>query len=203
MTFTNLTQFIKVRAARSERYIVAISGAPASGKSTLAADLVTWFGHSAAVLPMDGFHLHNDALIELGLFHRKGAPETFDAEGFVYLMRNLRQRNRVSFPTFDRETDRTIPAGGCIGVRTRIVLVEGNYLLLNIRPWSDLAEIFDLTVSLDVSRETLVHRLIMRWRDHGLSDLEARMRALGNDIKNADFMAKHSRMPDLVLRTEA
>ncbi len=77
VTFADLAQIIKGRAARSDRYIVAIAGAPASGKSTLAADLARRFGHSAAVLPMDGFH----PLVRWGCFTAKGAPETFDAGG--------------------------------------------------------------------------------------------------------------------------
>ena len=89
-TATDLARIIKTRAAGQERILVAIAGAPGSGKSTLAANLATRLGPMAEVLPMDGFHLDNARLRQMGLFHRKGAPETFDAESFVKLLRTIR-----------------------------------------------------------------------------------------------------------------
>ncbi len=203
VTFADLAGIIEARAVGTDRLLVAVAGPPASGKSTLAASLAAHLGDCAAVLPMDGFHLDNDDLEQMGLLHRKGAPETFDAVGFVRLLRKLRGAKRATFPTFDREADRTVPDGGQIDDSTRIVLVEGNYLLLDMAPWSELAEVFDLTVRLDVSREALAHRLVTRWRDHGLSEAEARKRAFGNDMKNADFVTESSRRPDMVLRADA
>ncbi|MBT8460652.1 MAG: phosphoribulokinase [Boseongicola sp.] len=201
ITGTALVCEIEARASGRDRILVGIAGPPGSGKSTLATHLAARLGASAAVLPMDGFHLDNERLRQMGLLHRKGAPETFDAAGFVRLLGNVRSEGAVSFPTFDREADRTIPDAGHIDKETRIVLVEGNYLLLNIPPWSDLSDLFDLTVRLDGSTEELESRLITRWRDHGLSPAEARARALENDMKNVNFVTENSLSPDFFLQT--
>ncbi len=202
-TAAELVRTIERRAEGNNRILVAVVGPPGSGKSTLAADIVARIGPSASVLPMDGFHLDNDRLRQMQLFHRKGAPETFDAEGFVNLMRRILAGGDVSYPTFDREADQTVPDAGRIGSDTRIVVVEGNYLLLNTPPWSALAALFDLTVRLDVPRDVLKARLIARWRDHGLAPADAEARAVGNDMVNADFVLANSSAPDFIMTTEA
>jgi len=200
ITPETLVQRIKTLSGQ-DRKLIAIAGAPGSGKSTLAEDLAHQLGPTAAVMPMDGFHLDNDTLHAMELFHRKGAPETFDADGFVALIKRLRGDDTVPYPTFDRDADRTVPDGGQINETTRIVLVEGNYLLLNQFPWDSLAGLFDMTVRLVVNHETLAARLITRWIDHGLSPENARDRALGNDMVNVRYVDAHSFDPDYVIRS--
>ena len=200
ITPETLVQRIKALSGQG-RKLIAIAGAPGSGKSTLAEDLAHQLGPTAAVMPMDGFHLDNDTLHAMELFHRKGAPETFDADGFVALIKRLRGEDTVPYPTFDRDADRTVPDGGQINETTRIVLVEGNYLLLNQSPWDSLAGLFDMTVRLVVDHETLAARLITRWIDHGLSPENARDRALGNDMVNVRYVDAHSFDPDYVIRS--
>ena len=194
-----LLELIKARAEGRARYLVAIAGAPASGKTTLAAELAAKLGPCASVLPMDGFHLENSVLQERGLLARKGAPETFDAQGFVELLARVRRTPEVRYPTFDRQADCTRPERGLVSASTRIVLVEGNYLLLRTAPWAALEGLFDLTVSLEVARDELERRLIARWLKYGLPPEAARARALDNDMKNADFVAAHARAADIVL----
>jgi len=193
---------IKARAVGEKRFLVAVAGPPGSGKSTLAENLVARLGPSAAVVPMDGFHLDNDKLQKMGLLERKGAPETFDAEGFVSLIRTLRSKLDVTFPTFDRESDITIPCGGHIDKGTSIVVIEGSFLLLKTPTWSELAELFDLKVQLEVARKELEARLVKRWLDHGFPVAEARARALGNDMRNVDFVTNYSLAPDFSIRPE-
>lgn len=203
MTISTLPEIlneIETRAEEAGRLVVALAGPPASGKSTLAAGLAKSLGPHAAVLPMDGFHLENDQLRQMGLLHRKGAPETFDALGFVALIGRLRGDGVVHYPTFDRETDCTVPDGGQIGAATRIILVEGNYLLLKTPPWDRLAGLFDMSVHLQVGRGELESRLIARWIEHGLPPDAARARAMSNDMKNADFVVAHSYDADFTLR---
>ena len=200
ITPETLVQRIKALSGQG-RKLIAIAGAPGSGKSTLAEDLADQLGPTAAVMPMDGFHLDNDTLHAMDLFHRKGAPETFDADGFVSLIKRLRDKDTVPYPTFDRDADRTVPDGGQINETTRIVLVEGNYLLLNQSPWDSLAGLFDMTVRLVVDHETLAARLITRWIDHGLSPENARDRALGNDMVNVRYVDAHSFDPDYMIRS--
>lgn len=196
-----LIQEIEAYATRKWRVLIAIAGPPGSGKSTFAAKLETRLGPSAAVMPMDGFHLENEQLEHMGLLHRKGAPETFDSEGFVDLVRRLRNEHVISYPTFDREADKTVPDGGLIGEDTKIVLVEGNYLLVSSPPWAALAPLFDLKVRLQVNLDEIEARLISRWLDHGLGPHEARSRALGNDMQNVHFVEENSRAPDFMLST--
>ena len=195
-----LVREVRKRAIEHERILVAVAGPPGSGKSTLAENLAERLGPSAAVLPMDGFHLDNSTLRQMDLFDRKGAPETFDASGFVALVRELRSNKDLFYPTFDREADSTVPRGGQIGKQTNVVVVEGNYLLLDNPPWSELADLFDLTVSIDVDRDVLESRLIKRWLDHGLSEADAEARALSNDMRNVEFVTNNSRASDFVIQ---
>lgn len=194
-----IIEAIDARAGQ-DRVLVGIAGAPGSGKSTLASDLAARLGDTAAVLPMDGFHLDNATLDGMGLLHRKGAPQTFDGRGFVHLVQALRNHETVRYPIFDRSQDRTVPDGGEIHAGIRTVLIEGNYLLLRSRPWADLQDLFDLTVFLDIPRETLQGRLVSRWLDHGLEPAAALARAEGNDMKNADLVCSGSVRADITLR---
>lgn len=201
ITIESLLEEIERKTATDERIIVAISGPPGSGKSTLACQLATRIGSTAAVLPMDGFHLDNSDLREMGMWHRKGAPETFDAHGFVALIRKVAMQPTVSFPTFDRQADKTVPNGGQIEAHVRVVFVEGNYLLLNQPGWSELACLFDLTVGLDVDLGELESRLVQRWLTHGLTKHAAEARARENDLRNAEVIVSKSRIPDFLIST--
>lgn len=200
---SNLVVRIKTLAKVRARILVGVAGAPGSGKSTLAEALVDDLGPEACVLPMDGFHLPNKTLVERGLLARKGAPETFDADGFIALLRKVRSTPEVTYPTFDRTLDATVPDAGVICAGTRIVVAEGNYLLLKAAPWSETAACLDLSVQLDVPRDTLEARLIQRWRDHGHSEEAAILRARGNDLRNADVVLTASRPADVTLRQSA
>lgn len=187
------------------RIVVAIAGPPGSGKSTLAEKVVAAINGrdgpgTAALLPMDGFHLDNADLDARGLRAVKGAPQTFDAAGFVALVRRVRTATGdLRYPLFDRGLDRTLPDEGHLAAATSVVVCEGNYLLLRTAPWTDLAPLFDLTVMLSVPMPVLRDRLVARWRDHGLPDADAEARANGNDIPNAQTVIAESAPADIVL----
>lgn len=189
-----------------QRRLVAIAGPPGSGKSTLAAHVVQSvnrsIGVAATLLPMDGFHLDNDTLDARALRAVKGAPETFDAEGFVALLRKVRQGGvDLRYPLFDRAQDRTLPEAGLLPADTPLVVVEGNYLLLQQGAWTGLNALFDLTVMLAPELAEIEARLIARWLDHGLPPAEAEARARGNDLVNARIVVAQSAEPDLRLGT--
>lgn len=170
------------------RKLVAIAGAPASGKSLLGAalrDALCNKGVRAELVPMDGFHLDNRILDLCGLRARKGAPETFDVAGFISLVRRLRYEDDVYYPLFDRARDLSIAGAGVITSDCEIVIIEGNYLLFDADPWSDLAGRWDLSIWLNTPEEVIVRRCIDRWLSHGFDRDAARQRAEGNDLINA------------------
>lgn len=189
------------------RILVAIAGPPGAGKSTLSSQICRRLdrdGHRAAIVPMDGFHLDNAILRDRNLLHRKGAPETFDAGGFVELVRDLRAGNTpVAVPEFDRESDRVKEAAMSIAPACRVVLLEGNYLLLDRQPWTQLQSLFDLSVFIKAPEPVLRRRLIQRWLDLGHAPHDAERRANGNDIPNATLVLEHSVPADVTLVFES
>lgn len=177
-----------VLSQESDRYLVAITGAPGCGKSTLASELARRLnaqGRKSIVVPMDGFHLDNGILEARGLRPRKGAPETFDAPGFLRLIRALKTGGEVFAPIFDRTRDLAIAGAVAVPAAARVVIVEGNYLMFDEPPWSELAGLWDLSVRLDVPMPELRARLIHRWLSLNYSSAVATRRAEGNDIPNA------------------
>ncbi|KGJ02387.1 fructokinase [Paracoccus halophilus] len=177
------------------RRVIAILGAPGSGKSTLAARVVAALD-GAALVPMDGFHLDDRLLSADGLLQRKGAPETFDAAGFLSLIGRLKAGGEVVHPVFDRSREQAIAGAARVRADTRLVVVEGNYLLLDRAPWRDLAGLWDLSVMLDVPMAELRRRLTARWRGFGKSpgEVEAHLR---NDLANAETVLRESLGADM------
>lgn len=196
----------QIRAAprSGKRRLVALAGAPASGKSTLAdalSDALRATGCAAMVVPMDGFHLHNQILIDRGLLDRKGAPETFDAAGFVHLIERLHTEEEVFFPLFDRARDIAIAGAGLVDRTCDTVIVEGNYLLFDAPVWRDLQQHWDLSFRLDVPIDVLKARLEARWLAHGLSQSQAEARAAQNDLANAKLVAQAALTADGIIST--
>ncbi len=183
------------------RRIVAISGAPASGKSTLSAILAEEIPN-ACVVPMDGFHRSNDDLERHGLLSRKGAPQTFDVTGFLDVVRALNGEGEVGFPTFDRNLDCVIENGGVVRKSDTTVLVEGNYLLLKLPPWSEGNLMWALSIFIHVPRSILKKRLIERWQKHGHSPEEAENRVVQNDMRNANLIVENRFPADLIVNEE-
>lgn len=187
------------RAARAERFIVAIAGPPGSGKSTLAERLHEVLP-GAAVVSMDGFHFDDAVLNRRGLRSRKGAPETFDYAGFAALLRRIRASEpEIAIPLFDRSMELSRAGASIVGSDAKFVLVEGNYLLLDEEPWSALAGLFDFTIFVDVPRFELERRLMERWRGHGKSDDDARAWIASNDLPNIERVLARRSKADLVL----
>lgn len=187
------------------RVLVAMCGGPASGKSTLSAEVARRMNgqrRKTVVVPMDGFHLDNAILEERGLRPRKGAPETFDAQGFVNLVSRISQGGEVFYPTFDRARDISIAGSGVVPHDAEVVLVEGNYLMFDEDPWRSLAAIWDYTVRLDVPLADLRARLIQRWLNHGLSRAAATRRAESNDIPNSERVIAKALPVDLTLTNQ-
>ena len=201
---TALADTIHEMRENQTRVLVAVAGAPASGKSTLAAEVAKRLRLQrcpAEVVPMDGFHLDNAILEARGLKPRKGAPETFDAQGFVLTIQRLRDNKEVIVPLFDRQRDIAIAGATAVPADCPVVIVEGNYLLFDEYPWAQLAPLWDVTAYIDVPMADLRSRLIQRWLNHGLSRTAATKRAEGNDIPNAQRVIDRALPADLILTT--
>ena len=188
------------------RRFVAVAGPPACGKSTLSAALVAGLreaGLGAGLVAMDGFHLDNAILDARGLRARKGAPETFDLNGFAALLARLNSPQEVIAPTFDRARDVSVGASTIISADVTHVVVEGNYLLLDCPGWRDLSRLWDVSVSLAAPFDVLKERLVQRWLDHGLSARDALAKASENDLPNAKLVCDHSLPADIVISSTA
>lgn len=201
MTPADLADLIRARAAgHNGRFLTALAGPPGSGKSTLAAAVVDAMGAGAKAVPMDGFHYDDAILNARGARARKGAPDTFDVAGFAHLLQRLRVEDEVAIPVFDRSLELSRGSAEIVGPEDRLLVVEGNYLLLKERPWSDLWRQFDVTVWIDVPEAELDRRLLDRWAHYGKSPEAARAWIDGNDMPNIRRTIANSRTADVVIR---
>ena len=198
-----LAEHIITHAGAAKRFLVAIAGPPGSGKSTLAEEIAGELaarGESAAVVPMDGFHMDNAVLEEKRLLERKGAPQTFDIRGLLDILKALHQGDEeVLVPLFDRARELSIAAARAVPVHTRFILIEGNYLLLDEPGWMDLAEAIDLSVMLAPPENVLEERLLRRWLDLSLAPDTAREKVVQNDLPNGRLVRTRSRKADVTL----
>ena len=201
-TLDEVTGIIGRRAASVPRVIIGLAGQPGSGKSTVAAHVVSLLGPSAQVLPVDGFHLPQAQLVELGRRDRMGAPDTFDVAGFVAVVRGLRQGGSLDVPGFDRVIEEPVPGDLSIAADTRIVLVEGNYLLYEQDGWQTSVGLLDLRLYLDVDPLVRRERLIARHIHFGKSPAAAREWALGPDEANARLIVATAGRADYVVRLD-
>jgi pantothenate kinase len=183
-------------AAPGRRILVGIAGSPGAGKSTIADAVVEHLNlavaQQAALLPMDGFHLPQARLVELGRRDRMGAPDTFDVPGFVSLLDALTaptafgpHGTAVFAPGFDRTVEEAVPNAITIGPEYSVVVVEGNYLLLDTDGWAEVAPTLNLTFFVALPRVIRHQRLIDRHVRFGKSREDAERWSLGTDERNA------------------
>jgi pantothenate kinase len=174
------------------RVLLGLAGAPAAGKSTLARRLVGGVNgrlgaDTAAYVPMDGFHLANAQLDRLGLRGRKGAPETFDIDGYLHLLRRLRStRERpVYAPEFDRRLDEPVAAALVVPTSARLVVTEGNYLADDGDGWSEVRDLLDELWYVETPRRLRERRLLHRHVRGGRSQEEAMAFIAASERPNA------------------
>ncbi|WP_374428496.1 nucleoside/nucleotide kinase family protein [Tabrizicola sp.] len=203
---SRLADLLETQAASGGRVIAAIAGAPGSGKSTLADKLVGKLNARqpglAAVLPMDGYHYDDLYLVPAGLRPRKGAPMTFDVGGLYHTLKRLRalDEDEVAVPVFDRKIEIARAGARLIPKDTPVIVVEGNWLLLNQSPWDRLRPMFDVTVMVEVPEHVLRARLRGRWERLGLSEPEIVEKLEENDLPNGRWVRDGSIPADHVIR---
>ena len=184
-----------VEAVGSHR-IVGIAGAPGAGKSTIAADLVAALP-SAVLLPMDGFHLPQVRLIELGRRDRMGAPDTFDVDGLIATLEAVKNSGgTVLAPDFDRAIEEPVPDSIEIRPEFSTVVVEGNYLL----HWPEVRHLLDVSLFVDLDHDVRIERLVARHIRYGKTPDAARAWSLGPDERNALLVGATARLADHVIR---
>ena len=185
---------------KDRRTFLAIAGAPGSGKSTLVERVAKAIaaqsddGPFVAVLPMDGFHYDDSILKARGRHQWKGAPDTFDVSGLRSTLIRLADPSEGSMavPVFDRELEVSRGSARIIPQSVQLVLVEGNYLLLDEEPWRSLHPMFDLKVMIDVPEEELARRLRKRWEHYGLNESQIASKLDDNDLPNGRTVREKS-----------
>lgn len=200
-----LVDEIVARFDRSRRFLIAIAGPPGAGKSTLAEHVVPALNAKLAdapaiIVPMDGFHYDDGLLDARGLRAKKGAPDTFDADGFLALIRRLKaETTPIAIPVFDRALEISRGSARIVEPQHRLLVIEGNYLLLNRPIWRELRPLFDFTIFLRPDLATIERRLIDRWLGYGLAHDAAIAKAHGNDLVNAKLVLEESLKADITI----
>lgn len=192
-----LVERARTLIVRGERRLLGITGAPAAGKSTLAGSVTAALAPQAVLVPMDGFHLAATQLRRLGRLDRKGAPDTFDAAGYLALLRRLRDRTEdvVYAPEFRREIEEPIAGAIAVPRNVPLVITEGNYLL----HWRDVRALLDEVWFVDLDEPTRLARLVERHMAYGRTRAEAERRAHGSDQRNAELIMATRAGADLIV----
>ena len=193
---------LRRRLVRGTRTILGIAGAPGSGKSTFAAWLQEQFSPGASVVvPMDGFHLGNAIIEGTPLRQRKGAIDTFDAGGYLSLLRRLSLRDEavVYAPEFRRTLDEPVAASIAVPAEVQLVITEGNYLLADQEPWKDVRAQLDEVWFLETPPALRLQRLVERHVSFGMEREAAVAWATGPDEANARLIQATRPAADRVL----
>jgi pantothenate kinase len=205
LTFDDLVHRARALPQGGRRAILGIAGSPGSGKSTLAEHLVRelngtgepWVAH----VPMDGFHLADAELERLGRRDRKGAPDTFDAAGYAALLRRLRDEpdDVVYAPAFERVLEQPVAGAIPVPATARLVITEGNYLLLDTGAWRRVRPLLDEVWFCEPPERERVRRLVARHERFGKTHEEAVAWVSRSDERNAELVAATRGRADLIV----
>lgn len=200
-----LERAISLTEAENTRVIIGLVGKPGAGKSTLSSYLLKKLPKETTVLvPMDGFHLSNAQLALLGRSNRKGAPDTFDSNGYVELLNRIKTNlsDDIYFPIFHRDIEESISAEGVIKQQTSLILTEGNYLLLKSDGWNRVADFLTESWFIDIDHDIRMSRLVARHIKFGKDPNLAHAWANGTDARNAEIVEATRELADLIIQID-
>ena len=175
----------------SPRSIIGIVGKPGAGKSTVVSEIEKRFDPSqVCVIPMDGYHLSNETLIELGRRDRKGAPDTFATKAFISLISKVKNDHTSEhrFPIFHREIEASKKDEGIVPIGAKVIVIEGNYLFSEEHNWNGVFPLLDHTWFIEIDNEVRMQRLIARHVKYGKTPEEAEYWSRGSDEANAQYI---------------
>lgn len=188
--------------ARPGRRVLGIAGGPGVGKSTLAVRLVECLGPVAAYVPMDGFHMKQAKLEAIGTAADKGMPHTFEGTAFAEFLAALKAATEpMAGPGYSRKIEDVVEDAFTVPADARLLVIEGNYLLLGTAPWWRVRPLLDRAVFIEVDRELVRARLMKRHGEEGLFT-EERNRAHVErvDLANYDLVMRSASQADVVIR---
>lgn len=201
-----LGEQIRAEAAKAHhRVLIGLAGGPGVGKSTLGAELVAALNAEypgfAALVPMDGFHMRHAKLEALGTAKDKGAPHTFEGEAFIAFLQELNAANTpVNGPGYSRKIEDVVDNAFTVPAEARVLVSEGNYLLLEDAPWQRVKPLLDLAVFIDVPRDVVAARLLKRHAEEGLFTEERNREHIARvDLPNYDRVRASMGRADVVL----
>ncbi len=195
----------KALAMRNQRVALGIAGGPGVGKSTLALELVESLNAEApgfaAYVPMDGFHMKQAKLEELGTAKDKGMPHTFEGAAFADFLDQLRgTKGPISGPGYSRKIEDVVENAFTVAAEVKLLVVEGNYLLLSTAPWWRVKPLLDSAVFIDLPRETVRERLLSRHAAEGLfSEERNREHVERVDLANYDLVKRSRPRADIAI----
>ncbi|MDP2781378.1 nucleoside/nucleotide kinase family protein [Devosia sp.] len=196
---------LEMQSKAHARIAIGIAGGPGTGKSTLASEIVIMLNAthpgSAALVPMDGFHIRHAKLEAMGQTDFKGAPHTFEGAEFVSFLHHLKSaKTAVSGPGYSRRIEDVVDNAFTIGPDVRVLVVEGNYLLLTEGPFAGVKPLLDYAVFIDVPRDLVQARLLKRHAEEGLfSEDRNRAHIERNDLPNYDLVHLSQDRADVVI----
>ncbi len=204
-TLEQLVDRARALASGGGRRLLGVTGAPGAGKSTVCAALVAALGEQVALVGMDGFHYANQELHRLQRRDRKGAPDTFDVDGYVALLRRLGTPpdHPVYAPVFDRGLEESIGSAVPVPPDAPLVLTEGNYLLLEDHGWDAVRPCLDEVWYLDVPPEVRTGRLLRRRLSHGHERRSSEDWVQTVDLPNGEVVEASKGRADLVVQLDA
>jgi len=194
----------KINVNTSNRFIVGVAGGPGSGKSTFAVRLKEIINSKAKsslaqIFPMDGFHRKNSELEKSGLLSVKGAPETFDVEGYLLILKRIKLGENLEAPIYSRKTHDVIDNALPIEPHHKIIITEGNYLFADMEGWCEIKDIIDLKIYINAAKRVCEKRLLERHMRGGKTEAEALEKIKKVDMKNYDLIDQTKKYADKII----